>query len=157
MLRRVISGGQAGVDQAGLRAAKAAGLETGGWMPNGWRTADGPRPDLAEQFGLVEIGRGPSLGYVRASMVAADTTLLLLNEDPPVRFSVVARWCVERSKGLIEESVESPSPPSRLANHLRLLRVEVLNVSGIQERGSPGIGDWAEWYLGEVFRLLREG
>lgn len=30
---KVISGGQTGVDQAALSAAKEAGLLTGGWMP----------------------------------------------------------------------------------------------------------------------------
>ena len=47
---KVISGGQTGVDQAALRAAKAAGIETGGWMPKGFRTLAGPRPEFAAVF-----------------------------------------------------------------------------------------------------------
>jgi hypothetical protein len=35
MLERVISGGQSGVDQASLRAARAAGFPTGGRAPKG--------------------------------------------------------------------------------------------------------------------------
>lgn len=50
-LRRVISGGQCGVDVAALRAAKRAGLQTGGTMPRGWRTLDGPRPEYAAEYG----------------------------------------------------------------------------------------------------------
>jgi hypothetical protein len=34
-LTRLISGGQTGADQGGLRAARAAGIETGGWAPLG--------------------------------------------------------------------------------------------------------------------------
>jgi hypothetical protein len=33
MIGKVISGGQTGVDQAALRAAKACGIPTGGWAP----------------------------------------------------------------------------------------------------------------------------
>jgi hypothetical protein len=42
----VISGGQSGVDQAGLRAARTAGIMTGGTAPRGWlaEVAD-VRPD----------------------------------------------------------------------------------------------------------------
>src|SRR2546423_4826044 len=35
VVRKVISGGQTGVDQAALRAAKNCGLEIGGWCPPG--------------------------------------------------------------------------------------------------------------------------
>jgi hypothetical protein len=38
MLAKVISGGQTGADQAGRRAARAAGIPTGGWAPLGWKT-----------------------------------------------------------------------------------------------------------------------
>ena len=47
MIDRVISGGQTGADQAGWRAAKASGIPTGGWMPKGFLTEDGPRPEFA--------------------------------------------------------------------------------------------------------------
>ena len=49
----IISGGQTGADQAGLHAARRAGLPTGGTAPRLWMTEDGPAPWLAD-FGLVE-------------------------------------------------------------------------------------------------------
>ncbi len=54
MVIKVISGEQTGADQAGLRAAKACGIATGGMMPKGFRTLDGPDKALAEEFGLRE-------------------------------------------------------------------------------------------------------
>src|SRR4051812_7640047 len=53
ILRRVISGGQTGVDPAAPRAARAAGLATGGVAPRLFLTEDGPNPALAG-YGLVE-------------------------------------------------------------------------------------------------------
>ena len=49
---KIISGRQTGVDIAALRAAKCMGLQTGGWMPMGFRTLDGPHPEYAEEFGM---------------------------------------------------------------------------------------------------------
>src|SRR5258706_14324526 len=53
-LTTIISGGQNGVDVAALRAAKAEGLKTGGMMPKGFRTLDGPRQSYRIEFGLTE-------------------------------------------------------------------------------------------------------
>lgn len=38
MLLKVISGGQLGADQAGLAAAKAVGIRTGGFAPKNYKT-----------------------------------------------------------------------------------------------------------------------
>src|SRR5262249_48098117 len=59
---RVITGGQVGTDQGALRAARVAGLLTGGWAPQGWMTEGGAGTWLAD-FGLVEC---PRAGYPRA-------------------------------------------------------------------------------------------
>ena len=53
-LVKIVSGGQCGADENALKAAKAAGLQTGGWLPNGSRTLDGPRPDLLTEYGMQE-------------------------------------------------------------------------------------------------------
>ncbi|HMB06204.1 MAG TPA: putative molybdenum carrier protein [Isosphaeraceae bacterium] len=48
---RIVSGGQAGADRAGWRAARAFGIRTGGRMPRGSLTEDGPRPEQADRYG----------------------------------------------------------------------------------------------------------
>jgi hypothetical protein len=53
-LQKVISGGQTGTDQADLIAVTRFGIATGGWMPRGFQTADGPNLQLAERYGLRE-------------------------------------------------------------------------------------------------------
>jgi len=54
MIKKVISGGQIGADIAGLQAAKACDIQTGGWMPKGFKTLEGNRPDYKELYGLIE-------------------------------------------------------------------------------------------------------
>jgi len=45
-LKKVISGGQTGVDRAGLDTAMAVGLPVGGCCPKGHRAEDGRIPDI---------------------------------------------------------------------------------------------------------------
>src|SRR5215470_494378 len=76
MLDRVISGGQNGADQGGLRAAKALGIPTGGWAPKGWMTEDGPAEGLLRSFGLRKY---PKSGYsvrTKANVLEADATVI---------------------------------------------------------------------------------
>lgn len=81
MLSRASSGGQTGADQAGLRAARACGLSTGGTAPKGWETKDGPAPWLAD-FGLVECERPGYPARTEANVRASDGTILFLGPEP---------------------------------------------------------------------------
>ena len=54
-LQKVVSGGQTGADRAGLKAACILGIETGGWAPTGFATANGNDPTLGTKFHLKEL------------------------------------------------------------------------------------------------------
>ena len=45
MIKRIVSGGQTGVDRAALDAAQALGIKTGGWVPRNRWAEDGRVPD----------------------------------------------------------------------------------------------------------------
>jgi len=53
-LKKVISGGQTGVDRAALDAAMKLGLDSGGWCPRGRRARDGVIP---AKYSLTEVFR----------------------------------------------------------------------------------------------------
>jgi hypothetical protein len=71
---RIISGGQTGVDQAGLHAARNMGFETGGYAPKGYLTEIGPETDLLQEFGLKDSGLDYP-GRTRMNVREADITL----------------------------------------------------------------------------------
>ena len=54
MIKKIISGFQNGADIAGVFFAKEIGLETGGWMPFGYRTATGPKRSYEVMYGAQE-------------------------------------------------------------------------------------------------------
>ena len=76
MIERFISGGQTGADQAGLAAARRLAIPTGGFMPKGWLTEDGPRPDLAVTYGLEEAGTASYPDRTERNVLASDGTVV---------------------------------------------------------------------------------
>jgi hypothetical protein len=136
--RKIISGGQTGADQAGLRAAVILGLGTGGWAPFGWRTLDGPAPWL-EESGLREANGG----------YAFRTELNVRDADGTVRFAADFNSPGERctlnalkkhGKPYIDFNPLSPSAhPPTFKKWLIDNQIRVLNVAGNAEQTAPGM------------------
>lgn len=154
ILERVLSGGQTGADQAGWRAAQAAGLVTGGWMPKGWLTEEGPRPEFAERYGAWEhhlVGYPPR---TKANVRDSEGTLWFGNSRSRGGL-VTIEACRDHRKPY--QIVEPGDRPSAVADWLRARPIQVLNVAGNRESSAPGIGARVEAFLAQVFALLREG
>lgn len=81
-VRMIISGGQTGADQGALKAAADLGIATGGWMPKGWLTQGGPRPDL-EKYGLKEHKSPKYPPRTYANVRDANATLIFGNQTSP--------------------------------------------------------------------------
>ena len=74
MIRKIISGGQTGADQAALDAAIKLGIPHGGWIPKGRLTENGPLPD---KYKLAEM---PGTAYVlrtEQNVIDSDGTLII--------------------------------------------------------------------------------
>ena len=52
MLKKIISGGQTGADQAGLDVAIKFNIPHGGWIPKGRLTEEGP---LSQRYRMTEM------------------------------------------------------------------------------------------------------
>ena len=74
MIRRLISGGQTGVDRAVLDVGLALGLALGGWCPQGRRAEDGVIPD---RYPLVETPERNDPARTRRNSEDSDGTLIL--------------------------------------------------------------------------------
>lgn len=74
-VKKIISGGQIGADIAGLRAAKILDIETGGWMPKGFKTLDGNKPEYAKMYGMIELVTDDYPPRTRMNVVNSDGTV----------------------------------------------------------------------------------
>jgi hypothetical protein len=160
ILTRVISGGQSGADQGGWRAAKAAGIPTGGLMPRGFLTEDGLRPNFARLYGAREHFSSSYPPRTRANIEEADATFIFAENHQSKGTVLASNYAYRMEKPcVVVKVVPGPIPPERPAACARWLiekGIRVLNVAGNRESTSPGIGVWVESYLADVFRILRE-
>lgn len=156
-LRKIISGGQTGADQAGIRAGVDLNVETGGWMPKGWLTAEGPRPDL-EKFGLKEHTSPKYPPRTFANVKDADGTLIF--GDPNSAGCILTiRACIKMHKPY---HVVFWPPQGDAIGVRRLFRVwmqkidpEVLNVAGNREQSNTGINEACHVFLVAAIMTLR--
>lgn len=156
MISKVISGGQTGADVAGVRAAKACGIETGGWMTLGFKTLAGPRPEYAEEFGMKEHSSPayPSRTYANAR-----------DSDGTMRFAVdwssYGEICTQNAIDYYDKpqfdvdvaNIESTS----IDDAIRWIinnQIKVLNVAGNSESTHKGMEKFVEKYLTDVFKRL---
>jgi hypothetical protein len=155
MLDRVISGGQTGADQAGWRAAKAAGLPTGGWMPKEFLTEDGPRPEFAELYGAAELDSEDYVRRTRANVHDSSATLRFGDLRSPGSIAT-HQACLAHGRS-VYDVVEGRDRPSDVVAWLGTNGFKVLNVAGNRESTSPGIGERVERIVTAVFRQLERG
>lgn len=152
--KRIISGGQTGVDRAALDAAMEFGIPCGGWCPKG-RIAEDGRID--DRYPLEET---PSAAYEQRTMWNvrdADATLILALRSP---LSGGTKYTVQVADGLgkprhIVLLDEHPSL-TIAADWLQRHSVGTLNVAGPRESGAPGAYHNAHVFLANLLRFLGE-
>ncbi len=136
MIRRIISGGQSGVDRAALDAALTAGLATGGWCPKGRKAEDGRIPD---RYPLTET---PSPRYeqrTRWNVRDSDATLILSPEPLTGGTAYTREVCIRLHKPWFVADPQAPDAEVAVRDWLQRVRPATLNVAGPRESQHPGI------------------
>ena len=173
-LIKVISGGQTGVDQAALRAARDCGLEIGGWCPPGRVCEAGVIPleyPLKETPSdrSVDSPDVPRSQRTEWNVRDSDGTLVIQAKDasrpPSPGFGVAGRdaatgveWTIECAKRygrpLLVCEVDDPNAGEKIPQWLATNPVRTLNVAGPSESSAPGIGERAYALLRAIFERL---
>src|SRR5436305_4122572 len=146
-LKKVISGGQTGVDQAALRAAQTCGLGCGGWCPPGRECESGVIP---ARFPLKETPqeRSPHAPDVPRSQRTewnvrdSDATLILrprstADEDLGTDWTERCAARFGRSRLVLDPG--APGAASAIKHWLSAGKIRTLNVAGPSEGTVPGI------------------
>jgi hypothetical protein len=152
----VISGGQTGADYAGLRAAAALRIPTGGWAPKGFMTEDGPRLILGRRYGLKEH---PSPKYPpRTAANIRDSALTLILADKLDRGSGLTRdLCFRMKKPVFHfrpEEFGNIQSVKEIIEWIERRNHTVINIAGNRESRSPGMEKSAFKFLIRVFAAL---
>jgi hypothetical protein len=145
--RRVVSGGQTGVDRAALDVAIELGIPHGGWCPRGRRAEDGVVP---ARYALAEHESPDYAARTEANVADTDATLILAR-GPLSGGTALTRDLARRlQKPFLIVDLDTRPDPKTARGWLAGHAVGVLNVAGPRESQRPGIGDEARAFLRSV-------
>lgn len=154
---KVISGGQTGVDQAGLDAAIALGIEHGGYCPQNRRSEKGPIPD---KYKLEELATFSYVDRTKQNIIESDGTLLI-NEGPLTGGTKLTKeLCIKYGKPLWTVQLDDGDIEDLVRNFITFVSFEpktvVLNVAGPRESKCPGVHARAFEFLHAAFDKWKE-
>lgn len=144
-LEKVISGGQTGADQGGLRAARYLHIPTGGTAPFKYMTERGYEPELLMSYGLVESAVSSYKSRTYKNIMDSEGTVIFADLPLSGGSFQTETMCVGNHK---------PYVVNPTARHLRdwiyQTKIRVLNVAGNRESKHPGMEE-------DVYQILIVG
>ncbi len=160
MLELVMSGGQTGADQAGLRIAKQFGIPTGGWMPSDWQTEDGSRPEFQQLYGMKCLHHGGYKERTEANVRLSNGTIRFAADFNSMGEKCTLNAILDNNKPYMDIDINnSLSTPIVVATWIREKNVKKLNIAGNKQPAKPNakafkITEFTEQFLTELFTAL---
>jgi len=156
VLKKVISGGQTGADQAGLSAAFYNGIETGGWAPRRYMTKEGPNPDLLRKYKMTEHQDSGYPQRTFANVKDSDGTIrLAINFETPGE-KCTLKAIKEYKRPYIDVDLNNPPDPFEVIKWMYKYNIETLNVAGNANQKNKDIYSMAYNYLIPIFKKMKE-
>ena len=123
-------------------------------MPLGYETEDGPRPEFARLYRAQEHSSPFYRDRTIANIRAADLTLLFGDSRTPGGTLAIDTARQLLRPILVIQGRHRPWPYVTMKQIGRWPGIWTINVAGNRESRAPGIGQWVEDYLCEVFRQM---
>jgi hypothetical protein len=153
MIKKIISGGQSGVDRAALDAAIKLAIPHGGWIPQGRLTENGPLPP---EYRLTETDSNSYADRTEKNVLDADGTLiisrgLLTGGSEYTREMAVKHNCIWLHIDL--NQISAFQAAMTVKDWISKNKIEVLNVAGPRASKDPKIYRDALKILESVYYL----
>ena len=145
-IRKLVSGGQTGVDRAALDFAIEHSIPYGGWVPKGGRAEDMTTPPglLAAYPQLREHSSRDWAPRTEANIINSGATLIVLDESRPMGpgTKLTIRLAAKHGKPLLRIDINDLGSYGEMLRFLEQFDADIaLNVAGSRESSIPGIYD----------------
>lgn len=124
MLKKIISGGQSGIDQIGLICARMCNIPTGGTAPKGYRTEHGSKYELRDLYDLKESHDWRYGPRTEKNVMDADATILF--GDMNSAGSKMTLMYIHNHK---KPYLTNPTS-NELVDLIKANNIEILNIAG---------------------------
>jgi hypothetical protein len=160
VLKKIVSGGQTGVDRGALDAAIELEIDHGGWCPAGRRSERGRIP---ARYHLSETMERNYVVRTERNVVDSDGTLILFRNKMTGGTELTHRLALKHKRPHLCLDLNQTDGVDRefddnqqmLVEWLSKNDVETLNVAGPRESNAFGIQRQAEMFLITALRLAR--
>ncbi len=131
MLKKIISGGQVGADQAALDVAISLGIPHGGWIPKGRRTDTGTLPN---KYKLKEMSSSRYQESTEQNVIDSDGTLVISHGELTGESLPILKFAEHHKKKLLHINLGTNRgfrAAQLVKSWIVLNDIKVLNVSGL--------------------------
>lgn len=149
-IKKIVSGGQTGVDRAALDVAIALNIPHGGWCPKKRKAEDGAIP---LHYQLQET---PSIYYkVRTTWNVRDSdgTLIFIQGPPKGGTLLTITMAQNLKKPFLVFDILENKQMETIIDWIKANQINVLNIAGPRESQKPGIYDLAYRMLHQLLHL----
>lgn len=149
IVKKIVSGGQAGVDRAALDVAMALGTPCGGWCPADRSAEDGVIP---ERYPVQPLPSGGLRKRTEWNVRHSDGTLILACGPLTGGTLLTRNLCLKHQKPHLVVDLDTDASAAPVLQWLREHGIQVLNVAGPRESSCPGIHERASRFLRKLLR-----
>jgi len=139
MVKKIVSGGQTGADQAALDAAIDLSIAHGGWISKGRKTENGPLP---ERYQLQEMDTDSYAKRTEQNVIDSDGTLIISHGNLTGGSDYTRKMAVQHNRPWIHIDLEQ-TIAFQAAENIRSWildhQIETLNVAGPRASTDPEI------------------
>ncbi|MBT8358098.1 MAG: hypothetical protein HKO79_05910 [Desulfobacterales bacterium] len=151
MIKKIISGGQTGADQAAIDLAIKLGIPYGGWLPKGRKTEKGPLP---EKYLLQELPERSYSKRTQKNVIDSDGTLIVSHGELTGGSELTRITAKQNDRPCLHIDLNKTiafKAAEQIRNWIETNKIEVLNVAGPRESNDPkiykAVGDILETVL----------
>ena len=156
MIRKIISGGQTGVDRAGLDAALQESFPIGGYCAKGRTAEDGAIP---EKYPMIELESLESYYRTEKNVIESDGTLILNIGELSQGTKLTHDFCIQYGKPnlIVQLDASEVIKPEHVVRWINAQYISILNIAGPRESKVPGgIYHCAFGCLRSVFSVIKD-
>ena len=139
MVKKIISGGQTGADQAALDVAIKLGIPHGGWIAKGRKTEDGRLP---EKYRLQEVSTASPGKHAEQNVLESDGTLIISHGNLTGGSEYTRKMAMHHRRTWLHLDLNRMiafRAAKTIRTWLRSHTIEVLNVAGPRASKDPEI------------------
>jgi len=139
MIKKIISGGQTGADQAALDVAIKLNIPHGGWIPKGRITENGPLP---EKYQLEEMPTSSYVERTEQNVIDSDGTLIVSHGELTGGSAFTREIALEHEQPWLHIDLNKTGgfdAAMKLSDWVLKNNIEILNVAGPRASKDPKI------------------